>query len=81
MSVSVKLRYFALLRDQRGESSETIDTECETAGELYERLSTEYSFTLPVRHVRVSANAEFVDWDYVLKNGDELVFIPPVAGG
>jgi len=81
MSVSVNLRYFALLRDQRGLSNEIIDTDCNTAEELFKYLSSEYRFTLGMEHVRVSANAEFVDWEYLLQDGDELVFIPPVAGG
>lgn len=81
MSVSVKLQYFALLRDQRGLGNEELNTECETARELYEELGRKFRFTLGTNHVRVSANAEFVAWNYILKDGDELVFIPPVAGG
>ena len=31
--------------------------------------------------VRVAVNDEFADWNQTLREGDELVFIPPVAGG
>jgi molybdopterin converting factor small subunit len=29
----------------------------------------------------VAINAEFRDWQSPLKDGDSVVFIPPVAGG
>jgi len=29
----------------------------------------------------VAINEDFSDWNTPLKDGDELVFIPPVAGG
>ena len=30
---------------------------------------------------KIAINDEFSDWDIELKNGDRLVFIPPVTGG
>jgi molybdopterin converting factor small subunit len=31
--------------------------------------------------LRVAINSEFGDWTAPLKDGDAVVFIPPVAGG
>ena len=78
---TVTLLYFALLREQRGLDSETCATQAATAGELYEDLKKEYGFSLARADLRVSINGDFVDFDRPIANGDEIVFIPPVAGG
>ena len=78
---TVTLLYFALLREQRGLDSETRATQAATAGELYEDLKKEYGFSLARADLRVSINGDFVDFDRPIADGDEIVFIPPVAGG
>ncbi len=78
---TVFLLYFALLREQRGLDSETRTTQAATAGELYEDLKKEYGFSLDRADLRVSINGDFVDFDRPINQGDEIVFLPPVAGG
>lgn len=78
---SVQLHYFALLREQRGLSSEVLATSATDAAALYAELSARHGFTLPVDRVRVAINGEFAPWNTPLLEGAELVFIPPVAGG
>ena len=56
-------------------------TDARTAQDLYTQLAQRYPFTLPAQMLRVAVNAEFVEWDSALKDGDAVVFIPPVAGG
>ena len=77
----VRLEYFALLREQRGLGSETVETAAATARELYRELAAAHGFTLPAERVRVAVNNAFAPWDRVLTAGDIVVFIPPVAGG
>lgn len=79
--LAIRLQYFAILRDQRGKSSETLETGAATAGELYEELKMKHSFPLSVDRLRVAINGEFSEMDTALKDQDEVVFIPPVAGG
>jgi len=80
-SKSVQLLYFAALREARGLSSETVQTlACTTAG-LYEELRFRHRLPLSTDQLRVAKNGEFADWDSAVSSGDELVFIPPVAGG
>ena len=43
----VRVRYFAVLRDQRGLGEESVATEASTAAELYEELARRHGFTLP----------------------------------
>ncbi len=75
------LRYYALLREQAGRQAETIDTAAETPLALYAELAARHRFRLAATQLRVAVNAKFADWDRILADGDEVVFIPPVAGG
>lgn len=75
------LRYFAVLREQAGLEEEERETVATTPAELYAELLTEKSFTLEQAVLRVAVNGDFVAFDSTLADGDEVVFIPPVAGG
>lgn len=81
MSITVHLRYFALLRDQRGLATETLVTSAADAATLYAELAAQHGFTLPVDRLRVAIDGAFVPWLAPLHEGAQLVFIPPVAGG
>jgi molybdopterin converting factor subunit 1 len=76
----VRIQYYALLREQAGRSSEEADTSGD-AGALYDALARRHGFTLARAQLRVAVNGEFADWSRELADGDEVVFIPPVAGG
>jgi molybdopterin converting factor small subunit len=78
---TIRVQYYALLREQAGRSDETLTTAALNPRELYAELRTRYPFTLPPEMLRVAINAEFGEWSQDLKAGDAVVFIPPVAGG
>lgn len=77
----VTVQYFALLREQAGRGNETLETRARTPRELYGELARRYPFTLDAAQLRVAINSEFGDWSAALRDGDAVVFIPPVAGG
>lgn len=77
----VQLRYYALLREQAGRTAETVESPARTPAELYAELAARHGFRLAQAQVRVAVNSTFADWDRALADGDEVVFIPPVAGG
>lgn len=79
--ITIQLFYFAILQDQRGLSAESLELRAQTVAELYADLKSKYQFTLSQHTLRISVNQEFVSWDTLLKDGDEVVFIPPVSGG
>ncbi|HXQ80980.1 MAG TPA: MoaD/ThiS family protein [Opitutaceae bacterium] len=81
MKKNVRVRYFAILREQRGLDEERVATEAATAGELYEELRKRHRFTLPADRLRVAINDDFGSWATAVRDGDALVFLPPVAGG
>lgn len=78
---TVHLRYFAILREQRGLATETVTTTAGDAAALYAELRAAHGFTLPSDRLRAAVNGAFAPWDTPLADGDEIVFIPPVAGG
>ncbi len=80
-SRTLRVQYFALLREQAGHSDESLVTAARTPAELYAELASKYGFTLPLEMLKVAVNAEFGDWNQPLQSGDAVVFIPPVAGG
>jgi len=79
--ISVRIQYFAILREQRGLAAEELMTSATTAQDLYEELRARHGFTLPATRIRAAVNDEFVAPGAPLKAGDRIVFIPPVAGG
>jgi len=77
----IHLRYYALLREQAGRQSETVETAARTPAALFEEVSARYGFRLAPAQLKVAVNTAFTDWSKPLADGDEVVFIPPVAGG
>lgn len=78
---TIRLQYFANLREQRGCSEEEVTTRAETADELYDELVERHDFDQPKSSLRVAINDEFRDWSSELESDDRVVFIPPVSGG
>jgi molybdopterin synthase sulfur carrier subunit len=78
---TITVKYFAILREQRGLSEESLSTDAPDAKTLYEDLQAKHNFTLPVDRLRAAIKGEFKPWPAPLADGDEVVFIPPVAGG
>ena len=81
MAITLHVQYFAILREQRGLTEEKLTTDATTPGALYEELRSRHAFTLPADCIRAAINGEFARSDSVLREGDAVVFIPPVAGG
>lgn len=81
MMHTITVQYFALLREQARRSEEQVATASATPGALYAELKVRHGFSLPERALKVAVNDEFAPWDHPLRDGDRVVFIPPVAGG
>jgi molybdopterin converting factor subunit 1 len=81
MRKKIIVQYFAILREQRGVKEESVETAAMTPGELYEELRALHRFTLSGRQVRAAVNDAMVDNSTILRDGDHVVFVPPVAGG
>ena len=79
----VRLLYFAVLRDIAGTSAADVELPSGArAADVWERLRAEHRELSDYRQPpMVAVNEEYVEPDQVLRDGDELAFIPPVAGG
>lgn len=80
-SVTVRVRYFSVLRERAGCETEEIEAAKTTAREFAEWLLAERSLGVPSSMVRVAVNGAFVSDAHPLSSGDEVVLVPPVAGG
>lgn len=78
---SIKVQYFAMLREKAGVESEFFSGDFNTHIELYELLDKKYNFDLPFSMVQVAANDEFTSMESLVSDESTVVFIPPVAGG
>lgn len=76
---TVDVKYFALFRERAGCDGERLVTSADTVAQLYEELAPRLG--LAPAMVRAAVNGEFAEDTQALSDGDEIVFIPPVAGG
>jgi molybdopterin converting factor subunit 1 len=79
--MQVRIQYFAVLREQAGVAEELVETRAATPADLYDEVRQARGLALPRSMLRVAVNDEFCEWSQPLREGDRVVFIPPVAGG
>lgn len=80
-SKPLSITYYAILREQRGLSEEQFESAAATPADLYDALRELHGFSLASHQLKVVINDAFQPWDTPLSPGDQVVFIPPVAGG
>lgn len=78
---TIQVRYFAQLKEIAQTEVEDWTTSSVTPSGVYEELKAKYQFPHKQKQLMVAINDDFADWASPIKPGDELVFIPPVAGG
>ena len=81
--MKVRLLYFAVLRDITGRNEAEVSLgEGTRAGDVWESMRRDYRQLAPYEHPpMIAINESYATPDTLLRDGDELVFIPPVAGG
>ncbi len=84
---SIKILYFAWLRERVGVSEEDVEPpeEIGTVGALQDWLrgrSERHAVALVMgKTIRCAVNQEFAGADAPVRPGDEVAFFPPVTGG
>jgi molybdopterin converting factor subunit 1 len=78
---SITVQYFALLREQAKRSEENVRTAAADPAALFAELRARHGFSIAREALKVAVNDDFARWDTALRDGDRVVFIPPVAGG
>jgi len=81
--MKVRLLFFAVLRDIAGvDERELILNDGTTARDVWQSLRAQYTKLADYAEPPMTAiNEEYAAPDSRLRDGDELAFIPPVAGG
>jgi molybdopterin converting factor subunit 1 len=82
--MTLRVLYFAGLRDAVGVAEETLDlpAEVQTVGQLADHLAQRHRAYAERRgHVRIARNEAFAADDERIADGDVVALIPPVAGG
>jgi molybdopterin converting factor subunit 1 len=79
--LKIKVRYFALFREQTGCGSETVDWAGGSAAELFQLMAERHPNLKTEAAALVAVNDEMSGWETALSDGDEVLFFPPVAGG
>ena len=79
----VDIRYFAMIREIVGRSRERRTVaEGATAGDLFDVIAADHPRLERLKPVVLPmVNQVYVPVDHLLRDGDEVVFIPPVSGG
>lgn len=81
--ITVTLKLFSAYQEAYGVSEQTRQLSPETTVEQLLNLIVsehpELEFLKPI--TRFGVNLDFVEADTLLKDGDEVVLIPPVSGG
>lgn len=78
---TIRVRYFAMLREQAGRAEESVRTAAPTPQALYRELAARHGLAVDERLLRAAVNDRFADMQTQLNDGDNVVFIPPVSGG
>lgn len=79
----VRVRLFASLREAVGEAAAELElAPGATAEDAWRALVGLHPALAPRRaSLAAAVNRSYTDWGAVLREGDELAFIPPVSGG
>ena len=81
--MKVNVKFFAILRERAGTAETTKEIQQgSTIGQLWEALQQDFpKLAVPGIRLLYAVNQNYVTPDYVLRESDEVVFVPPVSGG
>jgi molybdopterin converting factor subunit 1 len=81
--MKVKVKFFAILRERAGTAEVIKDVpEGSTVADVWAMLQRDYpKLSVPGIRMLYAVNQSYVAPESLLKDGDEVVFIPPVSGG
>ena len=82
-TITVTLKLFAIYQETLGVPEKALTLPVgTTAGDVRDRLIAEHPSLAEWKDLtRFGLNLQFAEADTVLRDGDELVLIPPVSGG
>jgi molybdopterin converting factor small subunit len=79
--LKINVRDFAVYRDATGVGSEDLDTLASSAADVVRECAQRHHRLQNYSASLVAINDEMAEWDTELRENDEVLFFPPVAGG
>ncbi len=77
--MSIKVRYFASLKESIGRSEEELlFTKTMSVADVWKQVSNGKEIS---DNILAAVNMDYVQFDYLVKDADEVAFFPPVTGG
>jgi sulfur-carrier protein len=77
--MSIKVKFFARMRDEAGiDSGEVEYVDGLSLESIWTQLVSDSNYP---ESVMVAVNMEYVSGELTLQDGDEIAFFPPVTGG
>jgi molybdopterin synthase sulfur carrier subunit len=77
--MSIKVRYFASLKELVGRSEDALAVQDgQTVQAIWQQLNPQLAMP---EAVLAAVNMDYVGSDALVQDGDELAFFPPVTGG
>ncbi len=77
--MSIKVRYFASLKESIGRSDEElVFTKNISVADVWKQANDSKEMA---ENILAAVNMEYVQLDFLVNDGDEVAFFPPVTGG
>lgn len=79
--MKLRLVAYGIAKDIVGLKDSQLDFELRNIAELKQQLIAQYPEFGKLQSLKFAVNEEYCDDTYLLQDNDEIVIIPPVAGG
>lgn len=80
----IKVRFFAVIKERLGKEDISLDLSKGSVAEIIRAIGEEFpniESVLKGFNAMIAVNHEMADMDTIVKDGDEVAFIPPFSGG
>lgn len=76
--MTIKVKFFASLREQVGQSALDLNERATTVAEVWSQATNDMAMQ---ENTLMAVNMDYVDAAHSVSSGDEVAFFPPVTGG
>jgi len=81
MEKTLRMQYYAAIRERAGKTGEELVSTASTLADLYDEVARRHGFSFDRSILRVVLNDTIVPWTAEIRDGDRVAFLTPFAGG